>query len=332
VSPLEPAPVKQLKYWQAINEGLREEFERDPSACLIGEDVGGPGGPFGATQGLLEAFGPDRVRDAPISEAALTGLATGAAMVGLRPVLEIMFFDFILLALDQLVNHAAKMRFMSGGSYRVPLTIITACGARRGTGPQHSQVFDAVLAGVPGLRLVWPSTPADAKGLLKSAIRCDDPVVFVESLSLWRTVGEVPENDALVPLGRAAVSRPGEDVTIVGIGSSMPAILGAAEELGQVDISCEVVDLRSLSPLDVDTVAESARRTGRLVVVQDSSPNLGVGVALVGHLAGPLFGELKSAPQIVAPPGSPTPFSPVLEAIYYPSADSVVAAVKATLG
>jgi pyruvate/2-oxoglutarate/acetoin dehydrogenase E1 component len=323
--------VEQLKYWQAINNALSEELERDPNVCLLGEDVGAAGGIFGATRGLFERFGPGRVRDTPISESALVGIATGAAMTGLRPVVEIMFFDFILLTLDQLINHAAKMRFMSGGLHRVPLTILTMCGARSRTGPQHSQIFDGLLANVPGLHVVWPSTPADAKGLLKSAIRCDDPVVFIESFNLWRTAGEAPEGDELVPLGRARVVRPGSDVTLVGVGSVMPSLLEAADRLVERAVSCEVIDLRSVAPLDLPAVTESALKTGRLVVVHDGAKELGVGSALIGHLAEPLFGKLRAAPRLVGPPNSPTPFNPTLESLYYPSVESIETAARGTL-
>lgn len=323
--------MRQIKYWQAINEALSEEMERDPAVCLLGEDVGAPGGPFGATQGLLARFGADRVRDTPISEAALMGIASGAAAMGLRPVLEIMFFDFILLTLDQLVNNAAKMRFMSGGALKVPLTVITHCGARRKTGPQHSQIFESALAGIPGLRVVWPSHPADAKGLLKSAIRCNDPVVFIESLNLWRTTGEVPDGDHVVPLGSARIAREGTDVTLVGAGSILPTLLAAAEGLAAEGISCEVVDLRSIAPLDIETLVRSVTKTGRLVVAQDSPPGFGLGAGVVGLLAEPLFGRLRSAPRVIAPPRSPVPFNPKLEDLYYPSSEGVVKAVKATL-
>lgn len=323
--------MRQIKYWQAINEALSEEMERDRAVCLLGEDVGAPGGPFGATQGLFERFGADRVRDTPISEAALMGIAAGAAATGLRPVLEIMFFDFILLTLDQLVNNAAKMRFMSGGTLQVPLTVITHCGARRKTGPQHSQIFDVALAGIPGLRVVWPSNPADAKGLLKSAIRCNDPVVFIESLNLWRVTGEVPEGDHIVPFGSARIAREGTDVTLVGVGSILPTLLAAADGLAAEGVSCEVVDLRSIAPLDLETIARSATKTGRLVVAQDSPPGLGLGAGVIGLLAERLFGHLRSAPRVVAPPRSPVPFNPKLEDLYYPSPAGVAAAVKAAL-
>ncbi len=323
--------MKELKYWQAINEALAEELERDEGVCILGEDVGAPGGAFGATQGLFDRFGPERVRDTPISEAALMGIATGAAMCGIRPVLEIMFLDFILLTLDQLLNHAAKMRFMSGGVHKVPLTVITACGARRSTGPQHSQVLAPMLANVPGLRVVWPSTPADAKGLIKSAIRSDDPTLVIESLSLWRNKGEVPEGEYLVPLGRANIVRQGGDVTLIGVGSSMPTVVSAAEHLDVQGISCEVVDLRSLSPLDLDTVIESVARTGRLVVAQDGYPALGLGAGLVGHVVTSAFGALKAAPRVVEPPASPVPFNRTLEEMYYPDVTAVEEAVRSTL-
>jgi acetoin:2,6-dichlorophenolindophenol oxidoreductase subunit beta len=322
---------KPIKYWQALNAGLVQEMERDETVFLLGEDVAVPGGPFGVTQGLLDRFGPNRVRDTPISEAGLVGLATGAAMTGVRPVVEIMFFDFILLTLDQLINHAAKMRFMSGGVHRVPLTLLTACGARRGTGPQHSQIFDVAVGNTAGLHVVWPSTPADAKGLVASAIRSDDPVLVIESLSLLRATGEIPDGDYVTPLGTAAVVREGADVTLVGVGSVMPSLSQCAEELAADGIAAEVIDLRSIAPLDLDTLCRSVAKTGRLVVAHDSPPELGLGAAVVGRLMPLTFGDLRAAPQIVAPPMTPVPFNPALEALYYPDAAGIRRAVETTL-
>jgi pyruvate/2-oxoglutarate/acetoin dehydrogenase E1 component len=322
--------VKTLKYRQAIIEALREEMEQDESVCILGEDVA-IGGVFLATRGLVDQFGRDRVRDTPICEAGFTGISVGAAMFGLRPVVEIQFFDFILLALDQIINHGAKMRFMSGGQHRVPLTIRAPSGARMEAGGVHSQTYEVLLSNIPGLHVVCPSTPADVKGLLKSAIRSDDPVIVIESYNLYRMEGDVPDGDHMVELGKANVVCEGSDVTIVGVGSIMPTIIDAVGMLASDGISCEVVDLRSLAPLDWDTLIASANKTGRLVVAQDGPPHLGLGAAVVGHLSGPLFGKLRSAPKIVAPPHCPVPGPGPSMQIYYPDAESIERTVRIAL-
>ena len=239
--------MRELKYWQAINEALFEEMGRDERVTLAGEDVAQPGGPFGASRGLLEKFGPWRVKDTPISEAAIAGLAVGAALAGLRPVVEIMFLDFMALAMDQIVNQAAKTRYMSGGRLSLPMTIRMLCGAGRNNGPQHSQSLEAWLCHVPGLKVVWPSTPAEAKGLLKSAIRDDDPVIVIDSLNLWTSRGPVPDGDHLTPIGKADVKRSGADVTIVAVGCMVHRALGAAERLAAQEIDAEVLDLNALA-------------------------------------------------------------------------------------
>ena len=325
--------MSRVKYWQAINAGLAEELRRDENVVLFGEDVGRPGGPFGATQGLFREFGGHRVRDTPISEAALTGTAVGAALAGLRPVVEIMFFDFLTLAMDQLVNQAAKMGYLSMGRFPVPLTLRTMSGARLGSGPQHSQGLEGWLAAVPGLKVVWSSTPEDAKGLLKAAIRDPDPVVVIESAALWSTRGEVPDDpDVIVPIGRAVIRRPGRDVTLVAWGGAVARCLRAAEVLESGGIEAEVLDLRTLNPLDEETVLRALRRTGRLVVVQDATGPCSVGAEVIRVAATSGFSALKAPAELVSAPFAPVPFPPELEKSYFPQEDDVIAAVRRTTG
>ncbi|WP_033289734.1 alpha-ketoacid dehydrogenase subunit beta [Amycolatopsis jejuensis] len=319
--------MTRRKYWQAINDALREELGRDERVVLFGEDVGAPGGPFGATKGLLSEFGPTRVRDTPISEAAITGMAVGAAMAGLRPVVEIMFLDFLPLALDQLANQAAKSSYLSMGHYSVPLTLRTFCGAHLGAGPQHSQNLEAWPASVPGLKVVWGSTPADANGLLKAAIRDPDPVVVIESARLWSTRGEVPDGH-VVPLGEAVIRRPGTDVTLVCWGGMVPRAEAAAAALGAGGVSVEVLDLRSLLPLDVPRILNSVSRTGRLVVAQDATGPGSVGSDVVRIVATQGFGALRAAPELVTPPFAPVPFPPPLAHAYFPQESEIAAAVR----
>lgn len=317
-----------LKYWQAINSALAEEMERDPSVCIIGEDVAEPGGPFGATTKLLDKFGAWRVRDTPISEAAIVGAALGASMTGLRPVAEVMFMDFMTLAMDQVVNQAAKISYMSAGSYKAPMVVRTLAGAGRGTGPQHSQTFEAWLGNVPGLKVVWGSNPADAKGLLKAAIRDDSPVVVIESLSLWSMRGDVPDDpETIVPIGKAATVRSGKDVTIVSWGAAVHRALAAAEELAP-DVDAEVIDLRTISPVDEETVLDSVRRTGRLVIVHDSPAPYGGGAEIAALAVDKAFSDLKAPVRRITPPFAPTPFPPNLEEAFFPQAGDIVRAVN----
>lgn len=317
--------MAELKYWQAINEALHEELERDESVVMLGEDIARPGGPFGATRGLLERFGPDRVRDTPISEGAVMGIATGAALQGCRPIVEVMFMDFLLLGLDQLVNHAAKLRFMSGGAYDVPLTVVTACGARTGAGPQHSQSFEAFLAHVPGIEVLWPSEVADVKALLKAAIRSDRPAVVVVSLALWRKKGDVPQEESVGRIGEAAVRAVGTDLTIVAYGPAVDVALEAGARLrAEAAISCEVIDLRSLSPLDLTCIVQSVEKTRRLIVLQDGYPLCGIAEALLGRLHARLHGVLETPARVLAPVAAPVPFSPSLERLYFPGVDELV--------
>lgn len=317
--------MSQLKYWQAVNQALVEEMERDESVVLVGEDVGAPGGAFSASKGLLERFGPDRVRDTPISELALAGLGVGAALVGMRPVVEIMFNDFLTLAMDQVVNQAAKLCFMTGGRARVPLVIRTAVGAGRSTGPQHGQSLEAWFGHVPGLKVVCPSTPRDAKGLLKTAIRDENPVVVFESLALWGSRGEVPDNGELIPLGKAEIRREGTDVTLVGIGGAMARVEQAAALATERGISVEVVDLRSVQPLDHATLRTSLEKTGRLAVVHDAVKFLGISAEVAAWAAEDAYDLLKGPVVRLGAPFSPVPFAPELERQYFPSPEAILA-------
>lgn len=322
-----------LKYWQAINTALRQELERDEGVCIFGEDVGKAGGPFGATMRLQEDFGEWRVRDTPISESAIMGMAVGAAMTGLRPVVEIMYFDFIALALDQLVNQAAKISYMSNGGIGVPLVVRTLCGAHTGSGAQHSQNLESWIASVPGLKVCWGSTPADARGLLKAAIRDDDPVVVIESVSLWTSRGEVSDDpDEIVPLGVAAIRRAGGDVTLVSWGNAMQRTLSAAELLSEAGIDAEVIDLRTLLPIDSNTVLESVSRTGRLVIVHDATGPGGLGGEVAAVVAAEGFQWLKAPIVRITPPFAPAPFPSHLEQAYYPSASEIVSTVSRIVG
>lgn len=319
--------MSTLKYWQAINSGLKEEMERDPKVIVIGEDVAAPGGSFGATKGLLDAFGPGRVRDTPIAEATIVGTALGAAMTGYRPVVEVMFFDFMGVAMDQIVNQAAKISYMSAGGYRAPMVIRTICAAGRRTGPQHSQNLEAWFAHVPGLKVVWGSTPADVRGLLKAAIRDDAPVIAIESLVEWGTRGEVDdEGDGVVELGKAAVRTEGGDVTVVTWGGAAPKAAKAVAALGD-QASVELIDLRTISPWDRETVLASVAKTGRLLIVHDAVIEFGVGAEIAATVGRELFGRLKAPVERLGAPRAPAPFEPHLEDAYLPQPEGIAAAV-----
>lgn len=323
--------MREVKYWQAINEALTEEMASDDSVILVGEDVALPGGPFSASRGLLEKFGPLRVKDTPISEAAIAGLGVGAALAGLRPVVEIMFMDFLGLAMDQIVNQAAKVSYMSGGRQRMPLTIRTMCGSGRNNGPQHSQNLEAWFAHIPGLKVVWSSNPADAKGLLKSAIRDDNPVLVIESLSLWTSKGSIDDSAPLPPIGKAVVRRAGTDVTVVTTGAMVPRVLATASELADAGIDVEVVDLRTLSPLDTRTILESVAKTHRLVIAHDAVKPFGFGAEVAALVAEEALHELDAPIRRVAAPWAPVPFSPTLEEAYYPQSQQIAAAVRSVV-
>jgi pyruvate/2-oxoglutarate/acetoin dehydrogenase E1 component len=323
--------TRELYYSAAIREALEEEMERDPRVVLMGEDIAEYGGAFKVTANIVERFGPERVRNTPIAENGFVGVAVGAALAGLRPVVEIMFMDFITLAMDQLVNHAAKFHYMYAGQVRVPLVVRTPAGAGRAYGPTHSQSLERYLVATPGLVVLAPATPADAKGLLKAAIRCDDPVVFIESKVLYGRRGPVPAGDFLVEIGQARVARCGEDVTIVAYSRMVEEALRAAEALSEQGLAAEVIDLRSLSPLDLPTLASSVRKTGRLVVVEEGNLTGGVAAEVIARLVEECFYDLQAPPQRVAAADVPIPASPVLERAVIPAAEGIARAVQAVM-
>lgn len=319
--------MSELTFLEAIRSALHEEMSRDASVYIFGEDVA-LGGPFGVTQGLAEAFGSNRVVNTPISEGTVMGLAIGAAAVGLRPVVEIMFVDFITLALDQLVNHAAKLHYMSGGQLRIPLTVRVQCGISGFMGAHHSQSLESWFAHVPGLKVVMPATPADAKGLLRRAIRDDNPVVFIEHRGLYWTRGQVPDGDHMIEIGKAAVIREGDDVTILSLGKMMQTAAEAAEELASGGISTEVVDLRSIAPLDLDTIANSVKKTGRLIIAHEAVEQAGIGAEIAARVQQEAFYYLDSPIVRVAAPLAPVPASPSLEKCFLPGKDRIVRAAR----
>ncbi len=332
--------ARELTFVQAISEALLIAMRSDPDVILMGEDVAGGGGRkdqgieeawggiMGATKGLYKAFGPERVRDTPISEMGFLGTAVGAAATGLRPVAELMFMDFIGVSLDPLLNQAAKLRYMFGGKARVPLTVRTLCGAGARAAAQHSQTLYGMTASIPGLKTVCPSNPFDAKGLLLASIRDDNPVVFCEPKSLVFKKAPVPEEDYEIPLGEAAVVREGSDVTLVGMGATVPVALEAAEQLAGDGTSAEVIDLRTLAPLDEDAILASLARTGRLVVIDEAPPHCGMASEIAALCVDRGFDLLNAPVKKVTGPHTPVPFSPVLEDAYRPSAEKVIAAVR----
>ena len=324
-------PERELTMIEAIRDALREEMVRDKRVFIMGEDMGAAGGPFMASQGLLEEFGPARVRDTPISEQAFTGTAVGAAMAGLRPVIEIMFNDFATLAMDQLVNHAAKLHYMTGGQVRVPLTVRTTHGAGRCAAAQHSQTLYAWFAHAPGLKVVVPSTPADAKGLLKSAIRDDNPVIVFEDRLLYRQKGPVPDGDHVIPLGRGEVKRAGRDVTLIALSTMVSVGLRAAASLAQEGIEVEVVDPRTLVPLDLDMLLSSVARTHRALVVDQGCLSFGVSAEIAALLSTNAFDALDAPVARLAAPDVPIPYSYPLDQATLPNEQQISAAIKRLL-
>jgi pyruvate/2-oxoglutarate/acetoin dehydrogenase E1 component len=320
--------VRELTYWQALQEALREEMQRDPHVFLMGEDIGAYGGAFGVTRGLLAEFGAERVRCTPISEATVVGAATGAALTGTRPVVEIMFMDFVTLAMDQLTNHAAKFRYMYGAQAHVPLVLRTPAGGGRCYGATHSQSLEAWFLHVPGVKVVAPATPADAKGLLKAAIRDDNPVLCVEHKLLYATTGAVPDGELIVPIGSAVVRRPGTDVTLAAYSYHARLACEAAEELARQGIEVEVIGLRTLVPLDIDTVIASVRKTGRLVCVEEGARTGGVGAEIAARVAEHAYEYLDAPIRRVAAADVPIPFSPPLEQAALPDQAGIVRAVR----
>lgn len=320
--------MKEIRYIRVITEALREEMARDKKVILIGEDVGSGGGTFSATRGLLEEFGRQRVIDTPISESSFTGLALGAATTGLRPVVEIMFMDFITTCMDPIVNQIAKARYMFGEQFKIPLTIVTPAGGGLSAGPQHSQCLEAWFAHIPGLKVVMPSTPYDVKGLLKSSIRDDNPVIFIEHKGLYGTKGNIPEEEYTIPLGQAEVKREGSDVTVVATARMVYEAMTAADKLAEDGISIEIVDPRTISPLDKDTILNSVQKTGKVVIAHEAVKTMGFGAEIAAIIADEAFDYLDAPIKRVGAPSTPVPFSKPLEKAYQPSSDSIIAAVR----
>jgi pyruvate/2-oxoglutarate/acetoin dehydrogenase E1 component len=321
--------VRELTMAEAVREALSEEMRRDPSVFVIGEDVAEAGTPFKVLSGMVEEFGKARVIDTPISEPGFTGIGVGAAMTGLRPVVDIMFGDFLTLVMDQLVNQAAKVHYMSGGAWKVPMVLRTTLGASRRSAAQHSQSLQAWLSHVPGLKVALPSTPYDAKGLLKSAIRDDNPVIFFEDKMMFRLKGPVPVEDYAIPFGVADIKREGEDITIVATSSMVQVALGAATLLEEAGISAEVVDPRTTWPLDEKTLIESAKKTSRAIVLDEGYEKYGVTAEIASVIATGAFYDLDAPVKRIGAMHVPIPFSPPLEDATIPTEKSVFEAARA---
>ena len=321
------ASTSEMKYFQAVNNALRDAMQSDPDVVVFGEDVADAGGSFKVTRGLLEAFGERRVRDTPISESTIASMAVGAAMSGLKPVVEIMFMDFVTLAMDALVNQAAKARFMFGGRSHVPMVLRTPHGGGLNAGPQHSQCLEAWLAHVPGLKVVCPSTPADAYGLMRAAIDDPDPVIFIEHKALYGAKGQVDTGQP-VPIGKARVAREGADVTVVTYGATVRMSLAAAEKLEKERISVEVIDLRSVQPWDRETVYQSIARTHRVVVVHEAVQAFGTGAEIAARIGEDVFDELDAPVMRVGAPFMPVPFATSLEKAYQVDADQISETIR----
>jgi pyruvate dehydrogenase E1 component beta subunit len=320
--------VREITFVEALNEALMQEMERDPNVIVMGEDVGVYGGIFGVTKGLLQKFGPDRVIDTPISEAGFIGAAVGAAAAGLRPVVELMFVDFFGVCMDQIYNQAAKMRYMFGGKIKIPVTIRTTIGGGLSAAAQHSQVLYSIFAHVPGLKVVVPSTPYDAKGLLITAIRDDNPKIFFEHKLLYGVRGPVPKEPYTIPFGVADVKMEGSDVTVVAVAYMVHEALKAANELKKEGISVEVIDPRTLVPFDKEAVIKSVKKTGRLVVVDEDYDRCGFASWVAAIVADECFGYLDAPIKRVTTPTVPIPFSPVLEKEILPNAEKIIKVVK----
>lgn len=322
---------REIMYREALNEALIEEMARDDKVFIMGEGIAERGGSYKVTAGLLEKFGASRVFDTPISENGFTGAGVGAALTGMRPVVEILFIDFSMLVLDQIINQAAKFRFMSGNTASVPLVIRTQGGVGNGLAAQHSQSLEAIFYHIPGLRVVMPSTPYDAKGLLKAAIRCDDPVIFIEHKLLYMNKAEVPEEDYIIPLGEADVKKEGKDLTIVAWSGMIPKVMEAAEILSKEGIDAEVVDPRSLVPLDNPTIIKSVKKTEHVLIVQEAVRRGGVGSDISSIIQEEAFDYLDSPVKILGGLNTPCPFNLNLEKVIIPQVDDIVKAAKNVL-
>jgi len=320
--------MRRITYREALKEAMQEEMRRDASVFLLGEDIGRYGGVYSVTKGLFEEFGQERVKDTPLSEAVIVGAATGAAAVGTRPIAEIMYIDFMTFCMDQVVNQAAKMRYMFGGKIKVPMVIRTQGGAGTFCAAQHSESLESWFIHVPGLKVVMPSTPYDAKGLLKSSVREDNVVVFIEHNLLYSTKGQVPREEYILPIGVADVKREGDDVTIIAYSRMVLTVLEAADELAKAEINAEVIDIRTLSPLDIDTIADSVKKTGKVVICEADCKTGGVGAEILSQICEHAFDYLDGPVLRVAGKDTPIPHSPVLEKAAVPDKDEIIKAVK----
>jgi pyruvate dehydrogenase E1 component beta subunit len=316
---------------QAISDALREEMERDENVFILGEEVGVWGGTYAVTRGFYDQFGEKRVRDTPIAEAAIIGAAIGAAMTGLRPIAELMTINFAFSAMDHIVNQAPKLRYMFGGQFKVPMVIRAVGGGGRQLGATHSQTPDAIFAHFPGLKVVAPGTPEDAKGLLKAAIRSDDPVLFIEHATLYQWRGEVPEGDYTIPIGKSKVQRPGDAVTVVSYSKGLQMTMEAADRLAKEGINIEVVDLRTLRPLDMDPVIDSFKKTNRAVIVEEGWRSYGVGAEVAARLYEDAFDYIDAPIKRVAQKEVPLPYNRTLEQMAMPQVEDIIKAVKEVL-
>ncbi|MDH3810025.1 MAG: alpha-ketoacid dehydrogenase subunit beta [Desulfuromonadales bacterium] len=319
--------MAEIMYRDALRQALFEEMEKDPTVFIMGEGIGERGGSYKVTEGLLAEFGPGRVMDTPLSEPTFTGAGVGAALAGTRPIVEILFVDFTTLVMDQLINQAAKYEFMSGGQGKVPLVVRTQGGAGNGLAGQHSQSLEAIFYHIPGLKLVMPSTPYDAKGLLKAAIRDDDPVIFLEHKLLYMTKGEVPEEDYIVPLGQADVKRSGDDITLITYSYMTLKCLEAAEALQKEGISVEVLDLRTLTPLDKETILQSVEKTGRAIVVHEAVKRGGVGGDIAAMIMEEAYDDLDAPVMRIAGKNTTIPYNLELEKVCIPTVEDIVEGV-----
>jgi pyruvate dehydrogenase E1 component beta subunit len=324
--------MSEITYREALNQALREEMKRDPNVFLMGEEVGFYQGAYKISKGLLEEFGAERIIDTPITEPAFTGVGIGAAMVGLRPIIEMMTFNFAILALDQIINHAAKIRYMSAGQLKVPLVIRGPGGAAHQLAAQHSQSIESFLCHTPGLKVVMPATPKDAKGLLKSAIRDDNPVICIEAEMLYGSKGEVPEGEYLIPIGQAEIKREGKNVTLIAWSKMVFLAMQAAKQLESEGIEAEVIDLRTLRPLDLKTSVNSAKKTSRVVIVEEDWPFAGVGAEIAYQISQQAFGYLDAPIERVTSRDVPMPYAKNLEHAVLPDIEKIITAVNKVLG
>jgi len=321
--------VREISYLEAVREAMSQEMRKNQDVFILGEDIGVYGGAFGVTRGMIEEFGPERVRNTPISEAAIAGGAVGAALTGMRPILELQFSDFITIAMDQLVNQAAKTRYMFGGKGKVPLVVRTPAGSGTGAAAQHSQSLEAWMAHIPGLKVVQPSTAYDAKGLLKAAMDDDNPVIFYEHKLLYKTIGEVPEEQYSIPLGKADVKRSGKDVTIVATAIMVHKALEAAKELEAEGIDVEIIDPRTLVPLDEETIIESVKKTGKCIVVHEAVKRGGYGGEIASMIAeSEAFDYLDAPIKRLGGLAVPIPYNPTLEKAVIPQVPDIIEAAK----